>query len=363
MNYSLLRKINFKILIPAILLNIIGLLSISGLDFQGSNLFYFKRQLFFLIFSLFLSVLLSLIDLNFLKHNFSLILIFYFLFNLLLLFVLFFGKTVHGTKTWYQFWMFSFDPIFFAQIILILLLSSFFSKKHLEINSLKTILTSSFYPLVPFLLILLQPNLGSALTILVIWLGALIFSEIKMKNILILVLIGLVFFSLGWFYFLKDYQKNRILVFLNLKEDRYGISWNQNQSKIAIGSGKFFGKGIGKGSQTRYGFLPAARTDFIFSAIAEEMGFVGISILLFLFLILFVSLINIALKANSNFLKLLAGSFSFLILGETFINIGMCLGILPVIGIPLPFVSYGGSHLLASYSALGIILSFEKIDK
>jgi len=362
MNFSLVKS-NFKLLIPVVSLSIIGLLSISGLNFQGSNLFYFKRQLFFLIISLLLTFLLIFIDLNFLRHNFLLILIFYFIFNILLLLVLFLGKTVHGTKTWYQFWMFSFDPIFFIQVILILLLSSFFSKKHLEINNFKTILISSVYFLIPFLLILLQPNLGSALTILIIWIGILIFSEIKLKNILVLIFIFFILFSIGWFYFLKDYQKNRILVFLGLKEDKYGISWNQTQSKIAIGSGKIFGRGIGNGSQTRYGFLPAARTDFIFSAIAEETGFVGISILLFLFLILFVNLINIALKAKSNFLKLLAGSFSFLILGEAFINIGMCLGILPVIGIPLPFVSYGGSHLLASYIALGIILSLKKIDK
>ncbi len=352
------KKIDFKILIPAILLTLFGLISLYGKP-NSNNLFYFKRQFIFFIISFFFCILITFLNLQFLKSNFKLILFLYIIINILLFFVLIFGVEIRGTKTWYNFKFFSFDPIFFCQIILILLLANFFSSRHLNINQFSTILISAIYVFLPTFLVLLQPNLGSAFTLIIIWIGNLILSEMKLKYFLVLFLIGVILFSIGWFYFLKGYQKERILVFLGLKEDKYGISWNQKQSKIAIGSGKIFGKGIGNGSQTRYGFLPEAKTDFIFSAIAEETGFVGISILLFLYLFLFWQIIKISLEANYNFLKLSAGGFAFLLLGESFINIAMCLGLLPVIGIPLPFVSYGGSHLLSFYVGLGILMSLK----
>jgi len=160
---------------------------------------------------------------------------------------------------------------------------------------------------------------------------------------------------LGWNILLKDYQKERLVGFVTPQEDPLGRNWNQNQSKISIGAGGILGEGIKKGSQTQNGFLPEPHTDFIFSAIAEEMGFIGVCIVLSLFMLLFTRILRIALKAHSNFCRLFASGVAISIFAQMFINIGMNLGLLPVIGIPLPLVSYGGSNLLFSFIAIGIL--------
>jgi len=170
----------------------------------------------------------------------------------------------------------------------------------------------------------------------------------------------LIIFWLSWSFLLKDYQRQRIVSFVNPQIDPQGISWNVNQSKIAIGAGGLFGKGIGKGSQTQYGFLPEPQTDFIFSAIAEEMGFLVVTILIFGFLFLFWRIIKLALDSTNNFTRLFAAGLFFFLLSQVFINIGMTFGLVPVVGLPLPLVSYGGSQLLAFYLGLGILMSLSR---
>ncbi len=240
------------------------------------------------------------------------------------------------------------------------MLSKYFSTRHVELKRFQPIFSSGLYALLPALLILGQPDLGSAIALIAVWLGIIIFSGIKLRHFLVLTLIFLILFALGWRFWLRDYQKQRILSFLNPQLDKKGISWSVNQSKIAIGSGGWLAKGIGKGSQTQYGFLPEPQTDFIFSSIAEETGFLGVFILLAGLFFLFWRIIKIAVRATNNFTRLFAQGLGFLILSQSFINIGMCLGLFPVVGIPLPFVSYGGSQLLAFYLGLGILMSLEK---
>ena len=157
---------------------------------------------------------------------------------------------------------------------------------------------------------------------------------------------------------LQDYQKERIISFIN-PIDPLGMNWNENQAKIAIGSGGILGQGFGKGSQTQYGFLPEAHTDFIFAAIAEETGLLGVLVVLSLFLILIWKIIKIALASYSNFPRLFAAGFGILLISELFIHIGMNLGLLPIIGISLPLISYGGSGLLINFIALGILLNIK----
>jgi len=164
--------------------------------------------------------------------------------------------------------------------------------------------------------------------------------------------------ALGWQFFLKDYQKQRIISFFQPKFDPKGIGWSQIKAKITIGSGGLFGQGPFKGSQTQLGFLPEPQTDFIFSAIAEEMGLMGILVLFFLFLILIWRMIKIALSTESNFSRLFSSGLAILFLSQIFIHTGMNLGILPIIGIPLPLVSYGGSSLISNFIGLGILQSF-----
>jgi len=229
-----------------------------------------------------------------------------------------------------------------------------------EIQRFQPILFSGLYAIIPIGLILLQPDLGSSLSLIAVWFGLILFSGIKIRHFLILILLFLIIFSASWSFWLKDYQRQRIVSFLDPNIDPQGISWNVNQSKIAIGSGGFLGRGIGQGSQTQYGFLPEPQTDFIFSALGEETGFLGILILIFGFLFLFWRIIKKALLSSNNFSRLFAAGFAFLLISQTFINIGMALGILPIIGLPLPLVSYGGSQLLAFYLGLGILMSLQK---
>ena len=180
-----------------------------------------------------------------------------------------------------------------------------------------------------------------------------------MKSFLLLMLSLLIIFSLSWSFLLKDYQKERVLSFIIPQAEPLGAGWSKTQAQIAIGSGGIWGQGLGQGSQTQYGFLPEPQTDFIFSAIAEEFGFLGIAILLLLFLIMLWRLIKIALKAETNFPRLFASGLAILLFSQIFIHIGMNLGILPIIGIPLPLISYGGSSLIFTCIGLGIIQSIK----
>ncbi len=158
---------------------------------------------------------------------------------------------------------------------------------------------------------------------------------------------------------MKDYQKERIISFFQPQLDPLGVGWSQNQSKIAIGSGGVFGQGFGKGAQTQYGFLPEPQTDFIFAAIAEEFGLIGVIILFLLFFLLLYRIIKIALSNQNNFSRLFASGFAIVILSQLFIHIGMNVGILPIIGIPLPLISYGGSSLIVTFLGVGILQSIK----
>jgi rod shape determining protein RodA len=170
---------------------------------------------------------------------------------------------------------------------------------------------------------------------------------------------GILMAAAGWNFFLKDYQKERLINYMEPQLEPLGAGWNRNQALITIGSGGLFGKGIGNGSQTRYGFLPEPQTDFIFSAITEEMGLVGATFLMSLFFVLIWRILKIAKEAKANFSRLFASGFVILLVAQIFVHVGMNLGLLPVIGISLPFVSYGGSSLLFSYLSLGIIQSLK----
>ena len=354
------KKFDLRLFLPALFLTIAGLVSIYSSSIVRHDFSNFKKQLVWLALSLVIFFLVSLLDLRFLKTNSRLIFFTYLgsLFSLIGLLI--FAPVVRGIRGWYQVGPFAFDPEGIVAIVLIIVLAKYFSRKHEELSLFRTIIFSGIYALLPILLVFLQPDLGSALTLVAIWFGALIFSGIKVKHFLILCLLFAVLFAFSWFFVLKDYQQQRILSFINPRIDTQGISWSVNQSKIAIGAGGLLGKGFGKGSQTQYGFLSEPKTDFIFSAIAEEFGFAGVVVLIgFLFWLLF-EIMQVAFFAGSNFLRLFSSGFGFLILSQSFINTGMCLGLFPVVGIPLPFVSYGGSHLLAFYLGLGVLMSIRR---
>ena len=355
-----LKRFNWFLVFPAFLLTFLGLLSIYSTSLGKEDFFNFKKQIIFFLLSLFLVIFLNFFDLRFLKRNSYFVLILYF-FSILSLFgLIFLGSTIRGVRGWYKIGPFSFDPVLFSAIFLIIVLSKYFATRHVETKRFQPILFSFLYLLIPLFLVLIQPDLGSSLSLIFVWLGIVIFSGIELRHFLILTLIFLIFIVFAWQFWLKDYQKQRILSFLNPEIDPQGVSWNINQSKIAVGSGGLLGKGIGKGSQTQYGFLPEPQTDFIFSSLAEETGFLGVFILILFLSFLFCEIMKIALRAQDNFTRLFASGFGFLLISQSFINIGMCLGLLPIIGIPLPFVSYGGSQLLAFYFGLAILGSLTR---
>lgn len=350
-----IKRLDFVLLFSVILISGIGLLSI-----YSSSPSLLLRQAVFVVGGIFLMVAISFIDWRSLKEN-SYIIIFLYLLSLFSLYgLLLFAPTIRNVRRWYEVGPILFDPGEITKIILIVLLAKYFSTRHAEMYNVLHIVLSGLYVLVPAFLIFKQPDLGSSLILIIMWIGVLFLSGIKLKHFMVLALIGATLFLSGWFFFLEDYQKDRAIAFINPELDPQGIGWGQTQAKIAVGSGGLFGKGIGSGTQTQYGFLPEPQTDFIFSAIAEEFGLVGVAILFFGFIVFLWRLVVIVFRSKTNFPRLFVFGFALLVLAQVFINIGMNLGLLPIIGTPLPLVSYGGSNLFFIFFCLGIIQNIQK---
>jgi len=350
-------KTDFVLFLALLILITLGLLVLWSISFQDSSPFLsIKKQVMFLGISIGFFIALSLLDWRILNNS-SLILFLYFFSLALLILVLFFGDKSSGSAGWFNFGAFSFQPAEIAKIALLLVLAKYLSSRHLEIWQWRHLLISGFFVFLPFSLVAMQPDLGGALIFLAIWLGLVIISGIRIKQIILLIIIFLLLGSLAWLFLLEPYQRSRIVSFFNPEEDLLGAGYNREQALIAIGSGRIFGKGLGWGSQTHLRFLPLSKTDFIFASLAESLGLIGVSILLTCFVIIFQRLIVWANIFSYNFCKLFTIGFTIKLLVETFINLGMNLGLLPIIGIALPFISLGGSHLLAEFIGLGIINS------
>jgi len=343
----------------ACLLTVFGLLSIYSSSSRGNDFLNFKKQIVFFVIGFILMLVFSYIDWREIRDNPYLILIFYFICVLALAGLIILGHKIRGISGWYKIGFITIDPIEYMKISLMLLLAKYFSNRHIEMYRLKHILLSGIYVAIPVVLIILQPNIGSAFTLVALWLGILIISKIKFRHLVALTLCALIILTVGWFFILRPYQKQRIISFVIPQFEPLGAGWNQNQSKIAIGSGGVFGLGFNNGSQNRYGFLPEPHTDFIFSAISEEYGFIGICVLFLLYLIILWRMFKIALSFHSNFPRMFVSGIIIVLFTQFFINIGMNLGLLPVIGISLPFVSYGGSGLISFFVSLGIIQSIK----
>ena len=351
------KRFDWVLIVSALLLVSISFISLYSSSRGRGDFLNFNKQLIFFVIAIFLMFLFSFLDWRMFKEDPYLILCFYVFSCLSLIGLFWFAPEIRGIKSWYKLGPLSIDPIEFTKIVLIILLAKYFSMRHIEMYKVRHIILSGFYVFVPAFLIFLQPDLGSVLILIALWVGILVISGIQVRHFLVLVLCFVLLLGLGWNTLLKDYQKDRILNFFTPQLEPLGSGWNQAQSKIAIGSGGIFGQGFTKGSQTQYGFLPEPQTDFIFAAIAEEFGLIGISVLLILFSVLIWRIIKIAIDSKSNFPRLFASGFSIILISQIFIHIGINIGILPIIGISLPFVSYGGSGLTAFFAALGILQS------
>lgn len=316
------------------------------------DLLNFKKQIMFIIAGLILLFLLAGFD----YHNLRSYSKYFYIFGVILLIgVLFFGQTIRGTKGWYNLAGFNFQPVELIKFVAILFLAKYFSAVSLKSEPLKHLLISGSGILVLVALVLAQPDFGSAALLFLLWLFMIVLVGFNKKYFLVIGLILAVIFTGSWYFLLKDYQKERIITFLNPSFNPLDQGYNVSQAIIAVGAGNLIGRGLGFGSQSQLKFLPEAQTDFIFAVVAEELGFVGVLLILLFFGIFFYRALYYAKKANNDFgTFFILGSVSLIFI-EMFINIGMNLGILPVVGISLPFLSYGGSGLLSSLMMVGVI--------
>lgn len=333
-------------------IGVISLLSLSG--FGGS---FFLRQLVWVALGFVVFLFFSLLDYRVFRASGLFLLSCYFVGVVALTALLVFGPVTRGIRGWFAVSGIAIQPVEFIKLLLILLIAKYFSKRHNEIAQMRHLVISGIYFTIPVLLVLLQPDLGSAFILLAIWIAIALFSGIRLKHFLIFVSLFAAVSIVAWIFLLAPYQKARITTFLDPYQDPRGTGYNVIQSLVAVGSGQIWGKGFGYGSQTHLHFLPEAETDFIFAAFAEEWGFVGALALLSLYGALFWRLLRIGFFSDNNFARLYVLGFSTLIFTQVFIHIGMNLGIFPVTGITLPFMSYGGSSLISLMAGVGVAQS------
>jgi rod shape determining protein RodA len=340
----------------ALLIASIGILNLysaaSGGEVPGTPLYL--KQIFWLLIGLVLMITVAFIEYRF-YSDFAYIV--YTIALVLLLAVLGYGIITSGAQRWVRIGALSFQPSEFVKISFILALAKFFQRPpHREGHSLKTLLVPFLLLFVPMVLILKQPDLGTAIILFLVFFSILFFVKVRWSSLLTLVLAGASVLPILW-NFLKEYQKRRIITFFNPDLDPLGAGYHLIQSKIAVGSGGIIGKGFMQGTQSKLGFLPEQQTDFIFSALGEEWGLIGALIVVGLFITLILWGLRIAVESKDRFGAVLAFGVVAMLFWHIFINIGMVLGMLPVVGIPLPLLSYGGSFLVSTLIGIGLLLN------
>ena len=355
--FSKLCKLNLLIIISVTLLGLVGVASLysaAGGDWDP----WARNHLIRLILGIFL-----MLSLAFLPHEiFFRLSVISFIIGILSLILLKFIGT-GNVQRWISFGGMNFQPSEAMKIALILILARYFDHvSRIDLDKLKSYILPIFLIFLPGFLVISQPDLGTGLTIILLGLAILFFVGISMKFVILcfVLLASSVPFIWNQLY---DYQKDRILVFLNPEFDSLGSGYQIIQSKIAIGSGGVFGKGYLLGSQSRLNYLPEKHTDFIFTLISEELGFLGSILIISIFCILIVSIFKISFRVKSLFSKIITFGIGFLLFLYLSLNIGMVCGLLPVVGAPLPLISYGGTSLLTVLIGVGIVLSIDINDK
>ena len=277
---------------------------------------------------------------------------------LALILVLFYGKNFHGAQRWFDFSLFSYQPSETMKIAIVCIFSYLLANKSTKfVYGFKQIVWIAFIVALPFVLIFMQPDLGTALLILIQSFTIFCFVKIGRNLLIFLFITFLVIAPTMWNFVLKDYQKDRVLMFMSSEKDPYGAGYNTIQSNIAVGSGQIFGKGFRKGTQAQFKFLPERQTDFVFSVFSEEHGFVGNLLIMFLYFFLISSIFQVAIHSKDKEGVYLCLGSAAIIFWHMFINISMAIGILPVVGVPLPLFSYGGSNMMTIFIALGLVSS------
>ena len=355
--FSKLSKLNFLIIASVIFLGFVGVASLYSAA-GGYWDPWAQNHLIRLIFGIFLMLILA-----FLPHDifFKLSVLSFVIGILSLILVKFIGTG--NVQRWITLGGINFQPSEAMKLALILILARYFDHiSRIELYKLKTYVLPICLILLPGFLVISQPDLGTGLTIILLGLAILFFVGISIKFVILCFILLASSIPFIWNQ-LYDYQKDRILVFLNPEIDSLGSGYQIIQSKIAIGSGGFFGKGYLLGSQSRLNYLPEKHTDFIFTLISEELGFLGSISIILIFCILIISIMKISFRVKSLFSKIVTFGIGFLLFLYLSLNIGMVCGLLPVVGAPLPLISYGGTSLLTVLIGLGIVLSISIHDK
>jgi len=351
-------KLDWIIICTIVLLLGVGLLALYSLSASGGVNYFFK-QLIFSGLGIGAMFFVSSLDYRHIqKYSTAL----YFFTIIILFLVLIFGTTVNGTAGWLSFGLFQVQPVEIAKVTLIIFLASFISKKNSELGEWTRVIASLVLSAVLIFLVLKQPDLGSSLVLTAIWGGMILASGLRAKHLFALFFLGSLLVGGSWFA-LADYQKARIDVFLHPENDPKGTGYNVLQAMVAVGSGGVTGKGLGHGSQSQLSFLPEKHTDFIFAVISEELGMVGALFVLFLYLILLFRIRAVGDAASDNFGYLLAVGVMIMVFVQIAINVGMNIGLLPVTGLPAPFLSYGGSSILSMCLSFGLLLGVYRQKK
>lgn len=355
---TMLRRIDWILFLSVVTLSGLGLLAIWSVDIaqDPGRLFNFKKQLAFVVVGCAVALIAACLNYRTLR---SMSRGLYIAGLILLIAVLFFGTTVRGTKGWFTILGATVQPVELIKVILIVVLAKYFSERA-HIVDLKVLFNLSILTGLYAALTLAQPDFGSALVLIGIAVGMLLLTNVPRRYVISGALIGCMLAVVGWGFFLKDYQKDRVRSFIDPQADPFGRGYNIRQSVIAVGAGGLFGRGLGEGSQSQLRFLPEAQTDFIFAVIAEELGFVGAVMVLALYLVLLFQIVRVALCSKDEFGSYVVLGIGLLFFIQIVFNLGAATGLLPVTGLTLPFVSYGGSSLIVNLLLIGIVESVHK---
>ncbi len=356
---KIFREIDWILILSVLMLAFFGVITMKSFGGEaGISDYFFNRQLIWLGVGLLIFVVSIFTDWGFLKTNS----IFLFILYLTVLFLLFFlfvaGHISRGALSWYKVHSVGIEPVELMKPILVLVLAKYFSKRHAEIGRVFHLIVSGVYTALPTFFVMMQPALGSAMILVFLWLGMALAGGIRFKHLLFLGVAGILSAIFFWHFILLPYQKARVVAFVSPQSDVRGSGYHAIQSMIAVGSGGIFGKGLGFGTQSRLEFLPEHQTDFIFAAFAEEWGLVGALIIFSFFGMIVWRILRAGIYAESNLEKLYSVGLAILLFSQGMIHIGMNIGILPITGLGMPFMSYGGSSLISLFLAVGILQSF-----
>lgn len=352
----LLAHIDWVLLAAAVLISLLGLATMRSFSVENA---FFERQTIWIGLSVAAFFLASIPEYGFLRRTPIIVALFALTLALLAL-IYVFGSIILGSQNRFDLGFFYFQPSDPAKIVLVAMLAKYFARRHIEIKHIRHIVLSGAYAFALFILVFFQPDLGSSIIIFSIWLGMVLVGGISWKHLAALFIAGAVVTGLAWQYGLHDYQKQRVLTFLHPLADIRGAGYNAYQSTVAVGSGELLGKGVGYGTQSKLQFLPEYQTDFIFAAYAEEWGFFGVILLYLLFAVVIFRILGYAAHAPDNFASLFAIGIAIYFFAQFIVHAGMNMGLLPITGTTLPLMSYGGSHLLTEFAALGMLMGMRR---